>query len=306
MKKKENTGTKVLLTGATGFTGSFVVRGLLAAGFQVDVIVRDMSSMNMIEDIRSGIGINTCSGTGDDIIKIVAKTSPDIIIHLASMVLSEHKPEDINNIIASNVLMGTHLLEAMTKNGVKYFLNTGTYWEHFDNGTYSPVGLYAATKYAFQNILQYYVEAKGVNAITLKLYDAYGPNDPRPKLLNLLLRTSITGEQLSMTKGEQKIDLIHVHDISNAYVTAVERLLKGIDCGHAVYGVGTGRHLSVRDVVKIFEKASGKELKIEWGKRPYREREVMEPCRLNQMPGWRSHIGLEQGITSLFSRENYS
>lgn len=304
MKKNENFTIKVLLTGATGFTGSFVLRGLLAAGFHVDIIIRALSPMNMIEDIRSRIGINTCSGTTDDVMQIVSRTSPDIVIHLASMVVSEHKSDDIENLIKSNILLGTQLLEAMIENGVKYFINTGTYWEHFHDDDYSPVGLYAASKYAFQNILQYYVEAKGVNAITLKLFDAYGPNDPRAKLINLLLRASKTGEHLSMTKGEQKIDLIHVQDITAAYIAAAERLLKGLNHGHVIYGVGTGNHMSVRDVVKIFERTSGKKLNIEWGKRPYREREVMEPCRLEPIPGWISCIGLEQGVASLFSNEN--
>jgi CDP-3, 6-dideoxy-D-glycero-L-glycero-4-hexulose-4-reductase len=187
----------------------------------------------------------------------------------------------------------------MAQAGVKCFVNTGTYWEHFQSRDYSPVELYAASKFAFQNILQYYVELKGIHAVTLKLFDAYGPNDPRAKLMNLLLRTSKTGELVQMTKGEQKIDLIHVRDVAAAYVAAADRLRNGLAQGHEVYGVGSGNRLSVKDVVNVFERVSGKKINIEWGKRPYREREVMDPCRLEVLPGWVPHIALEEGISSI-------
>lgn len=299
MKKIETYSKRVLLTGATGFTGSYVLRELLEAGWQVDILVRLSSSMSMIEDVKSKVGIHVYTGTTEEMMRIVSTTSPDVVIHVASMVVGEHKPNDVTGIIESNILFGTQLLESMAQAGVKCFVNTGTYWEHFQSRDYSPVELYAASKFAFQNILQYYVELKSIHAITLKLFDAYGSNDPRAKLMNLLLRASKTGELVQMTKGEQKIDLIHVRDVAAAYVVAADRLCNGLVQGHEIYGVGSGNRLSVKDVVKVFERVSGRKINIEWGKRPYREREVMDPCRLEVLPGWVPHIALEEGISSI-------
>lgn len=292
---------KVLLTGATGFTGSAVLRALLDADWQVDILIRPSSSMSLINDIKSKIGVYFYNGDTDEMTKIVSSVSPDVVIHIASMVVGKHKSSDVTPIIESNILFGTQLLEAMAQSGTKYFINTGTYWEHFQNSHYSPVELYAASKFAFQNILQYYVELKGIQAITLKLFDAYGPHDPRSKLMNLLLRASNTGEHVQMTKGEQKIDLIHVDDVAAAYVAAAERLCNGLAHGHEVYGVGTGNRLNVKEVVAVFEKISGKKINIEWGKRPYRDREVMDPCLLDVLPGWTPRIGIEEGISSILS-----
>ncbi len=299
MSKVEKVSKRVLLTGATGFTGSYVLRALLEAGWRVDIIVRPSSSMKMIEDVKSEVGIHVYNGTIDEIMRIVSTTSPDVVIHLASMVIGEHKPSDVTHVIESNILFGVQLLESMAQAGVKYFVNTGTYWEHFQGRNYSPVGLYAASKYAFQNLLQYYIELKGITAITLKLFDAYGPHDPRAKLINLLLRASKTGEQVLMTKGEQKIDLIHVRDVAAAYVSAAERLSNGLAQEHEIYGVGSGNRLSIKDVVEMFERVSGKKINIEWGRRPYREREVMDPCRFEVLPSWVPLIELEEGISSV-------
>lgn len=301
MEKYKESPRKVLLTGATGFTGSYVLRALIQAGWSVDILVRPTSTLGMIEGVKSKVGIHIYNGTLDDAMHIVSTTSPDVVIHVASMVVSEHKPNDVTALIESNILLGTQLLESMAKVGVKYFLNTGTYWEHFHSREYSPVGLYAASKFAFQNILQYYVELKGIDSITLKLYDAYGANDSRAKLMNLLFRAAETGELVLMTEGAQKIDLIHVLDVAEAYISAASRLLNGLVHGHEIYGVGSGNHLTVREVVKVFERVCGKKLNIEWGARPYRAREVMEPCRLDPLPGWRPRIELERGIALLFS-----
>lgn len=292
---------KVLLTGATGFTGSYVLKKLLAAGWRVDILVRPTSQIDLIRGELSNEKVHVYNGNIEETMRIVSSVRPDVVVHIASMVIGKHEPSDVTPIIESNILFGTHLLEAMSQAGVKNFINTGTYWEHFEGRAYSPVELYAASKFAFQNILQYYVELKGVNAITLKLFDAYGPNDPRTKLMSLLLCARNTKECIRMTKGEQKIDLVHVSDVADAYKLAAARLFSGKVSGHEIFGVGSGRRLTIKDVVKVFEEISGDKLEIEWGSRPYREREVMDPCLLDVLPGWAPRITLEEGISSLLS-----
>lgn len=150
-----------------------------------------------------------------------------------------------------------------------------------------------------QNIIQYYVEAKGVVAVTLKLFDAYGPNDPRTKLMNLLFQASQADEFVPMIEGQQKIDLIHVNDVSSAYLAASERLISGSVNESEVFGVGSSVRFSLKEMVDMFERVSGKHLNIGWGLRAYREREVMDPCRLTMLSGWLPFMDLEQGIASI-------
>lgn len=288
---------RALVTGATGFVGSNLVRGLLNKGWMVDVIVRPSSSLEIFVDVKNNLSIHVFNGEMEQMSEIVLKSSPDVVFHVASMVVGEHESEQVVRIVSSNITFGSQLLEAMSLNGVSKFINTGTYWEHYENKHYSPVNLYAATKHAFQSILQYYVEAKGIKAVTLELFDPYGPNDPRPKLVNLLIRIAETGESLAMSPGEQKIDLVHIDDVVKAYIVVAKRL---IDCkveGHEIYGIGSGQPVTLKDVVAIIERQTGRKLNIEWGKRDYRSREVMLPYNgYDCIPGWRAKIKLYNGI----------
>ena len=293
---------QALVTGATGFVGSNLVRSLLNKGWKVDVIVRPSSSLDMLEEGNNKLFIHVFNGGMKQMSEIVSKASPDVVFLIASMMVGEHESEQVEGLISSNITFGCQLLEAMNINGVSKFVNTGTYWEHYENKQYSPVNLYAATKFAFQNILQYYIEAKGINAVTLKLFDSYGPYDPRPKLLNLLIRIVETGDALAMSPGEQKIDLVHINDLVNAYIVAAKRLTDGMVKEHEVYGVATGNTITLKELIVLFEKKTNQKINIEWGGSSYKNREVMTPFDgYKIMPGWSAEISLETGLDSMLS-----
>jgi len=292
---------KAFVTGATGFVGSHLVRALLEAGWEVSVVVRPSSNLDILAGVRDEITVYEYSGEIQSLTDVISICKPDVVIHVASLFLSEHQPEQIDALIESNILFGNHLLEAMVVSNVKYFINTSTSWEHYENKDYSPVNLYAATKRAFQDIMQFYIEAKGVQAITLKLFDTYGIDDPRPKLMNLLKRIAETGEILSMSPGEQQIDLVHIDDVVQAYLIAAQRLLEGKVQGHELYGVGSGNPMTLRELVSIIEKETGRKMNIEWGGGAYREREVFVPWNeFEMLLGWEPCIQLEEGLERMY------
>jgi len=140
---------RALVTGATGFVGSHLVRGLLEAGWDVSVIIRKTSKLDMLVDVCERITVHQYTGEINQLTKAMVECKPSVVFHVASLVLSEHKPEQINAVIESNILFGTQLLEAMVAADVKHLINTSTFWEHFVNKEYSPVNLYAASKRAF-------------------------------------------------------------------------------------------------------------------------------------------------------------
>ena len=65
-------------------------------------------------------------------------------------------------------------------------LTAGTAWQHYNNQSYDPVCLYAATKQAYECLIDYYVKVHGLHAVTVKLHDTYGEGDERGKLFYLL------------------------------------------------------------------------------------------------------------------------
>ena len=276
-----------LITGATGFVGSHLARRLVKDGWAVHVVVRSTSKLDLIHDIEDAIHFHVYDGTFDSMQVTLAKTRPDTIFHLASLFLSQHQPQDINTLIQSNITFGTHLVEAAVANGCFQFINTGTSWQHYENEDYNPVNLYAATKQAFEDILKYYVEAHGLKAITLKLFDTYGPDDHRPKLINLLKRAAETGESLEMSPGEQLIDLVHVDDVVEAFCVAQDVVSEKNGKMFNDYGVSSGYSMSLKKIVSGLESVIGKEINVYWGGRPYRKREVMLTWnRFNILPGW--------------------
>jgi nucleoside-diphosphate-sugar epimerase len=290
----------VLITGATGFVGSHLAKRLVNEDWETHIIVRRQSGLDNIMSLKEKLTVHIYDETTDNVLGILNKARPKIVFHLASLFLAEHQSKEIEQLIKSNLLFGTQLVEAMVKNKVYKLINAGTSWQHYDNEDYNPVNLYAATKQAFEAILKYYIEATSLKVITLKLFDTYGPNDPRPKLFNLLKRVAEEQKPLAMSPGEQLIDLVYIDDVVDAFVMAAERLLNDKMEHYEDYAVSSGSPVKLRDLVKIYEEVIGGKLPIEWGGRPYRGREVMVPWNKGRLlPGWSVKIGLEEGIRKI-------
>ena len=289
-----------LVTGGTGFVGSHLVRRLVAEGWLVHAIVRPESETASLTEYQNNVNLHVHNGTMASIREIIDEAQPEVVFHLASLFLSEHRPQDIESLIDTNLLFGTQLVEAMAGAGVTKMINTGTSWQHYQNLEYSPVNLYAATKQAFETLLQYYIEACSLRVVTLNLFDTYGPRDPRSKLINLLRRVASDKEPLAMSPGEQPIDLVHVEDVARCFVVAAESLLDGTSNCHARYAVSSEEVLTVRELVAKIEVLIGRPLPIVWGGRPYRPREVLALWQGTRLPGWNPVIPLDRGLEQLF------
>jgi len=297
MADQTNNQRRALITGATGYIGSSLTKRLVTEGWDVHIVVRPNPKLDVLAPALASVTVHEHDGTTEGMNRLMRAARPDMVFHLASLFLAQHKPEDIGALINSNVLFSTQLVEAMVANEIKYLVNTGTSWQHHNNEAYNPVNLYAATKQAFEDILAYYIEAHGLKAITLALFDTYGPDDPRPKLISLLWKTAPLQTSIAMSPGEQKIDLVHVDDVTAAFALS-EELVRHQKHGHERYGVTSGKPIRLIDLVAAFEEATGCEkLPIEWGGRPYRPREVMEPWRSYMTPpGWMPRISFAEGI----------
>lgn len=298
------TGTpRALVTGAGGYVGRHLTRRLLAEGWKVEIVVRSGSTRPLPPDWANAVRIHRDDGAVATLTAALDAAKPDVVFHLASLFIAEHQPDQVAPLVESNVGFGSRLLEAMAATGATRLVNTGTAWQHFDGDGYNPSSLYAATKEAFEAILRFYTEARGVKAITLKLFDTYGPDDERPKLIPALLKAARAGTSLSMTPGENRIDFVHIDDVASAFVMAAHRLLEGKVAGSETYAVRSNRAVSLRELVALVEQATGKTLATQWGGRPYRAREIMAPWAGGELlPGWQATIPLEQGLADLARR----
>jgi nucleoside-diphosphate-sugar epimerase len=287
---------RTLVTGATGYIGSNLVRHLLAEGWDVHIVIRPNSDLQVLGTELDKLTVHSHDGTSSGMVDVLANAKPDIVFHLASLFLAQHQTDDVEALISCNLLFPTQLLEAMAATDVRYLVNTGTSWQHYEDKAYNPVNLYAATKQAFEDILTYYIEAHYLKATTLVLFDTYGPNDPRAKLIPLLLKTAYSKQPVSMSPGEQSIDLVYIDDVVRAYSLAAHALEIQVD-GHTRYGVSSGAPIRLIDLVVAFQNATQATLPITFGGRPYRAREVMFPwTNYQSVPGWRPFVSLDRGL----------
>lgn len=286
-----------LVTGATGFIGSQLVRDLVSKDWDVYAIIRSSSNIEMIKSGNKNINFMVHNGTTESMLNIVDSVKPSTVFHLASNFLPQHNSSDIIPLIHSNILFGTQLVEAMVKCECFSLVNVGTSWQHYNNEIYNPVCLYAATKQAFETIIDYFVQVSPLQVISLKLFDTYGPNDSRQKLITLLNKITITQEPLEMSPGEQLIDIVYIDDVIRAFLIAAKRLETSQSLGHEKYAVSSGQPIALKELVSLYEKVRQVNLPINWGGRPYRNREVMIPWNNGvSIPGWKAEILLEEGI----------
>ena len=288
----------ILVTGATGFVAYHLVKKLSIRN-TVYCIVRPTSNIDKLK-LLSNVEFVIYDGSMHGLTTALSKLQIDLTYHLASLFIAEHNSAQIDDLINSNVLFPTQLLEVLANLKFYNFINTGTVWQTYTQKSYDPVCLYAATKEGFDNILEYYHLVKDLNCITLRLYDTYGAMDERKKLFWVLKKIYKNGESLDMSEGEQKINLVYIDDVVNAYELAGARLLSSTKKVNETFGVYSDREYSLREVITIFEQVYKCKLNINWGVRPYRTREIMQPPKVHpRLPSWECDIDLKDGIKML-------
>ncbi len=220
----------------------------------------------------------------------------DVVIHLATHFVRKHTCSDVAPIIDSNILLGSRILEALKDYPKTWFINTGTALEHTGPDYDRPHNFYASTKASFQSILKSY----SLPHVTLKLFETYGPEDNRDKILNLIHRSARTKETLPLTPGEQELEMAYIDDVIDAYERILELLSSPELIRNKTFAVA-GTRVSLQDLVGVYEKETGSQVPVHWGAIPYRDNEIMKPWSdFASVPGLGPRVSLERGIQKTF------
>lgn len=286
----------IVVTGGAGFIGRNLIKALLKLGHNITVIYRETIPF----EFNGKVQLVKYSGNYVDLEKNLTGKHIDIVVHLATYFTSNHKTEEILRLLDSNICFGTYLLEFMKNHNIKNFINTTTFATSIDESSYNPQNLYSATKKAFEDILIYYARAEKIKVINLELSDTYGPGDTRPKFLNLLLKAIINNEEFNMSPGEQEVCYIHVRDVINAYLKAIDLLIQGPEEQYASYSVYGPKVMTLNKLVEEVQTILGEKIKINKGFYPYRKREIMKYFpKYPKLPGWQPQVSLKEGILEL-------
>ncbi len=291
---------RVLLTGATGFIGSRLTQRLVADGAAVAIVARPSSSFDQLGNAANQIELLRHDGSTGQLSAFVKDFSPQMVFHLAANFIGVHTSNDVAPLVADNVAFTAQVCQAMVNADVRYLVGAGTVWQHATSppgeAVPTPNSLYAATKQAAEDIIAYYAGTGALSSIVLKIYDSYGPGDPRPKFLNVLASAAATGKTLDATSGRQQLHLVHVDDIVAAFRHAGAMLTAGESQGHHSYTLPSAEAVSLKSVVATWQEATGRAVDVTWGARPDRPGEVMVPWEGPPLPGWKAKIPLKTGL----------
>jgi nucleoside-diphosphate-sugar epimerase len=281
-----------LVTGATGFIGSHLARRLLEEGSEVHALVRAGARLDRIPDLAARLRMHEDDGGPLD--AVVAEAAPVTTFHLATWFLTTHRADQVGGLVAANVGFPARLLDALATTGNPRFVNAGTAWQAAPGR--AARNLYAATKDAFEAILDHYAERGGVEAATVVLNDTYGPHDHRGKVIDALVRSLGATEPLEMSSGRQRLDLLHVQDVVDGLLAAAHAL----GPGHQRFALRAAETPTLREVVDRLGAVAGQVVPVAWGARPDpgsdaepRGRELPAP------PGWSPQVGLDAGLADL-------
>lgn len=296
---------KILLTGATGFVGSYILKTLLADHHSVCIVVRKYSKSDRIRDVVEKCIVYRQDTAAPE--RIFSENRIDCVIHCATC-YGRNGKEYMQN-ITSNLLFPVELLCCAAEHGVKYFVNTDTFFgrqivseSDLDRGVY--MSGYTLSKMQFRQWGRVLAAENGIQFINMKLEHVYGEGDSSGKFIPYVAgqcRNNVPVIKLS--SGMQKRDFIHISDVADAYRIVISGLDHSSDNHYVEYEVGTGRMRSLKEFVELIHAAVHSSTVLDWGKINMRSGELMQSKADNSALlklGWQAKILEDTDIKKVF------
>lgn len=296
---------KVLITGATGFVGKTLVPYLFHHGIKdICLLIRNKEKADRLFAEQN---LNYIINTNDSWQQEVVDYNPDVVIHMATLFTGKCDAATCKEIVNTNILLTTQLLESLSHTTCKYFINIGTFTEFlFGNEHYFSNNLYSASKTAVRPIIQFFQTRSIWKWINVIVYTPYGRKNEQKKVIDYLRDALESEAPVGFSEGLQILDFIHVDDMADFFYNLLNRLDE-LKEPYYQFHLGTGTGHSLREVALVMEKVSGKKINANWGFYPYRKYDTMyavAPIAKNlELLGWKNRIGLEEGI-KIYLEEN--
>jgi CDP-paratose synthetase len=292
MKKKT-----ILLTGATGFLGSYLLESFISLNLNVIILKRSTSSNIRINHLLNNIiyyNVDLLSSLDD----VFVQNKIDIIVHTACSYGRSN--ESLKEIINTNLIFGINLMELGIKFKVQTFINTGSLLPRNINS-------YSLSKAQLTDWLK--INSSKIQVINLKIEHMYGPKDDNKKFLPWLINEMQSGtENINLTSGIQKRDFIYVDDVVAAYNLIINNCEKLGNWNE--FDIGTNSFVNVKDFViqiaKELENSHNIKIiqRLKFGVINYREGDIMIP-QLNNSKllnlGWVPKTSLKEGIKKVLN-----
>jgi UDP-glucose-4-epimerase GalE len=302
---------KVLVTGGAGYVGSHACAALAARGHQV--VVFDDLVQGRREFVQWGPLIEGDLNDPASIGGALEKVRPDAVMHFAALIAVGESVREPGRYYQNNVGGTLNLLDAMRAVGTQILVFSSTAAIYGtpvqvpipESHPKAPINPYGASKWMVEQILQDHDAAFGFRFAALRYFNAAGADpegrigeahDPETHVIPLALEAalkdptafSIFGTDYPSKDGTAIRDYIHVADLADAHVRAIERLAGG---GASMQlNLGTGEGFTVKEVVSAVERATGKTLQPKIAPRRAGDPPslVADPREAEKLLGWKA------------------
>ena len=251
----------ILITGASGFIGNHVLNDCLENNFNVYAIFRSSrKNVNFVRKYKKKIypifykNINQIKGK-------LTNYKIDYIIHCATYYIKKHVHNDIENIIKSNVLFSTVLLDVAVNIKIKKFINLGTVWQHFNDTENLAFNLYAASKQSFECILNYYKnQYTKIKFYNVLLTDTFGTNDKRKKLIPILVKNFQNNSQNKINIPKNlSINLVNINEVTKCLNILLKNNFKSNN-----YVIKSNQDIKIFDLINFLNDNLENKIRIYW------------------------------------------
>jgi nucleoside-diphosphate-sugar epimerase len=296
--------TTALVTGATGFVGSHLVRRLVREGHAVHALCRPRSDPWRILDVLADVRVHTPSLLDtEEIRSVVQAIRPDYIFHLAAAPVVAGVTAGEADVVALNFLGTVNVIDACE--GVDYLglVTTGDAFEYGPSATpmsesdvCRPDTLYGISKLRATFHAQAAARAGKRPIVTLRPFSIYGPDDHPRRLIPQVIAGTLGGTAIALSRPEIARDWVYVEDLVDLYLEASRKP----EMAGGVFNAGSGREVTIREIVDAVARLTGLSVEVRWGAFPVAahdtDRWVADMRCTLQAFAWHPRTSLEQGL----------
>jgi len=291
----------LLITGTSGFLGYNFLKYILSKNYHVIDILRTKNRKNLkLKKLKKKYPINYKNIFFSDyhqLNKKIKKVKANYFINFATLYKNNHKYDDIFDFVKSNILFPTLVYDLISQK-VSKVINFGSMMQHPSSQKLDSKNLYSATKNAFEMISNFYqYRERGTKFYNLKLYETFGENDNRKKLIPTIIKNYKKNKTTVILSKNLKLNIIHVDDVINAIKILLNNKIRP-----GSYCLKNNKSIKIEKLIENFNKDFKKKIKVKYLKKSVTK---IPQSRLRKLPKWKPDSQLIQKIKLKIKNENY-